>query len=157
MYSIATNTPKKSSDVPKSFIATSRRSAAPSIASRGASCRSGGNPTPSTRSGVCARSSRLLAQVAGEEQHEQDLRELGRLEADRPPTRIHTARAVDHGAGRVGRQDREREQRERERAAQIAVALEHAEVGQQHQHGDEHRDADRDPQGLVARERGPIR
>ena len=88
-YTSATNTPKKSSDVPKSFIATSSSSAAPSIASRGAELAQRRQPDPEHPRGRLRQELAALAQVAGEEQHEQDLRELGRLE-DRPPTRIHT-------------------------------------------------------------------
>ena len=67
----------------------------------------------------------LLAQVAGEEDDQEDLRELARLEL-KPPDVHPEPRAVD-GRADPG-QARQEEQRDRADAEQVLVRLEHAVV-----------------------------
>ena len=97
----------------------------------------------------------LLAQVGGEEDDQQDLRELARLELERAD--VHPEpRAVD-GRAEPG-QARQEEQHDRADAEEVLVRLEHAVVAAQpDQRGGEERDADHDPEALLERVVGPRR
>ena len=57
--------------------------AAPQTTSSGPRCLSGGSVTPSDPAGADDQHLAVLAQVAGEEDDDAELRELGRLEGDR--------------------------------------------------------------------------
>ena len=59
---------------------TSMNIEAPQTTSIGPKCFSGGSVTPSTRARPDDQHLAVLAQVAGEEDDDRDLRELGRLE-----------------------------------------------------------------------------
>ena len=91
----------------------------------------------------------LLAQVAGEEDDQHDLRELAGLELERADCDPE-ARAVDLVAD-PGQRGQE-EQHDRAEPEEVLVALEPpVVVAQQEQRGREEADADHDPQPLAER------
>src|SRR5581483_7849576 len=85
----------------------------------------------------------LLPQIAREEDDQRDLRELAGLELQRPD--LHPEpRSVDRPADHWQR--REHEQADRRDAEEVLVALQHAEVGAEGEHGGgERRHPDDDP------------
>ncbi len=91
----------------------------------------------------------LLAQVAGQEHHQEQLRELARLHLDAadPDPQL---RAVDRGADH----HREQQQHDRGHAERVLVGLEPAVVADQEDQAEEACDADHDPDRLVAGEQG---
>ena len=94
----------------------------------------------------------LLAQVAGEEDDQEDLRELARLELERADVDPE-ARAVD-GRAEPG-QRRQHEQHDRRDAEEVLVALElPVVVAQQEERRRERPERDHDPETLAKRVRG---
>ena len=86
-----------------------------------------------------------LAEVAGEEDDEQDLGELARLDLELTDAQPE-AGAVDRGAER----DRQEQQPDRDRAARVLERLEPADVAGDDHHGDEQHQAEQHPDPLVA-------
>ena len=118
----------------------------PQITSIGPKCFSGGIVTPSTRRAGGDQQLARVAQVAGQEDDDRDLRELRRLHAQRAD--------LDRQVGAVGRRERARQQQQQDAADgdQVAVALEHAVVAQQHDRRGEQPQADDEPLRLQARQ-----
>ena len=89
----------------------------------------------------------VLAQVAGEEDDDADLRELGRLEGERADLDPEVG-AVDllADAGQARRQ----QQQQPDRGDRVAVALEHVVVAQELDRQREEDEAEHEPVGLVA-------
>ena len=91
----------------------------------------------------------VVVQVAGEEDDDADLRQLGRLKAERPE--------LDAEVGLVRlvadpRQPRQQQQRDPGEGDQVAVALEHLVVAQEDDRQRERDQPDHEPVRLVARE-----
>ena len=89
----------------------------------------------------------VLAQVAGEEDDDADLRELGRLEGERPDLDPEVG-AVDLLAD--PRQPRRQQQQQPDRGDRVPVALEHVVVAQELDRQREEDQAEDEPVGLVA-------
>ena len=120
------------------------------MSASGVRCLNCGSPNPEHALLAAREQLALLAQVGRHEEDEPELRELARLEgeaADADPD----ARAVDDRAGRVGRDDRRSERDQRRHAEHVAIALQHAVVGERREHRDEAAHADREPDRLIAR------
>ena len=91
----------------------------------------------------------VLAQVAGEEDDDADLRELGRLEGERADLHPEVG-AVDLLAD--PRQARRQQQQQADGGDRVAVALEHVVVAQELDRQGEEDEAEDEPVGLVAGE-----
>ena len=91
----------------------------------------------------------VLAQVAGEEDDDADLRELGRLEGERPDVDAEIG-TVDLGAD--PRQSRCEQQQQTDDGDRVPVALEHVVVAQELDRQREQDQAEDEPVGLVAGE-----
>ena len=95
----------------------------------------------------------LVPQVGGEEDDQEDLRQLARLKlelADVNPEALAVDLRPDH------REPRQEEQRDRSDPEQVLVRLEQAVVAPQPEEGDgEQHNADDDPEPLLERVRGP--
>lgn len=92
-----------------------------------------------------------LVQERREEDHEQDLGDLARLERERPephPDARPVDRAADSG------DERQQQEREADEAGGVAEPVQDPVVRQQHQDGHERRDPDEDPHPLIRRLRG---
>ena len=89
----------------------------------------------------------LLAQVRGEEDDQEDLRELAGLKPER--AEVHPQAGAVHGRPDAG-YPRQEEEHDRSDPEQVLVLLEHAEVASQADEGKgEQPDADHDPEALL--------
>ena len=93
----------------------------------------------------------VLAQVAGEEDDQADLRELGRLKGERADLDPEVG-AVDLLAD--PRQARRQQQQQPDDGDRVAVALEHVVVAQELDRQGEEHEAEHEPVGLVAGQAG---
>ena len=91
-----------------------------------------------------------LVQIARQEDDDAELRELRRLEAQRPD--VHAQVGAVHLRADPG-QARKHQQADADRGDHVAVALEHPDVAQHEDREREQRDARHEPPGLLARER----
>ena len=107
---------------------TSMNIEAPQTTSSGPRCLSGGRVDPEHPAGADDQHLAVLAQVAGEEDDDADLRELGRLEGERADLDPEVG-AVDLLAD--PRQARRQQQQQADDGDRVAVALEHVVVAQE--------------------------
>ena len=100
MYMSATKMDMKSSAIPKSFMKTSMASDSTHMTSSGPKYLNAGTGTPSTCRCGTDEHDLLVVQVAGQEDDDRQLGELGRLDAE--------AERVDPELGAVDRRARRR-------------------------------------------------
>ena len=147
--SMTTKMPKYRSEAPRSFC-TNRMARDPAHASTtGARCLAGGSrkgPDPGRRH---LEQLALLVQVGREEDHDEDLAELGRLEAERSDLDPQ-ARAVDGLPD--PRDHRQHQQDQPEQADRVGVGVEHLVVPNDHQRRRERHEPDGDPRRLLGGE-----
>ena len=127
--------------------------AAPQTISIGPNCFIGGIVTPEHAAAGRDEHLAVVAQVAGEEDHDRDLGELGGLEGDAADVDVEVG-AVDLLAD--PRQARQHGREDADRGDRVAVALEHADAvrAQREDRGGEQDQPDHHPLRLLARQHG---
>ena len=128
---------------------TSSTIAAPQTTSIGPRCLSGGSVTPAIRRRADDQHLALLAQVAGQEDDDGELAELGRLEGERADVDAEVG-AVDLGADPGHARQHQQDQPGGD--DHVPVALEHVVVLEEDDRRHEQDQPDDEPVGLVAGE-----